>query len=553
MLNPENEEGSIATLLASANMSNTEHNPIELNIALPDLLRTTAQRLGAQTAIHFAGRETSFAAFDAMSDRIAAHLAERGIEPGNKVGLYCPNSDAFAVAYFGILKAGATVVPINLLLTPPEVAWILEDANAKGLIWHEAFAPAVAAIRAALPHAIEELWIGAQRPEGVAKDMRGWLDALQSTAPTPQPTIDPREDVAVILYTSGTTGKPKGAMLTHRNLASNTNSVRLALELDPGNETFLVVLPMFHAFAATVGMLFPLCHGGTIVPLPKFDPSEVARTIEAHQATIFFAVPSMYSVLLRLPDEDVARFKSVRFSVSGGAALPIEVLRQFEARFGLPILEGDGPTECSPVTCVNPVHGIRKPGTVGPPIPGVEMKILDDAGNELPHNEIGEICVRGPNVMKGYWKRPEATAESFAGEWFRTGDLGIEDDDGYFSILDRKKDMIIVNGMNVYPREIEEVLYTHTAIREVAVIGEPHDSHGEIPVAYVVIESEVTSMELREFLKPQLGRHKIPRRFQFLEALPKNATGKILKRELRLQGELERGVDARPVHNPARD
>ncbi len=521
---------------------NTAHNPIELNIPLPELLRATASRLPDHTALHFAGHETSFAAFDAMSDRIAAHLAARGIRHGDKVGLYCPNSDTFAIAYFGILKAGASVVPINLLLTPPEVAWILDDAEAKGLIWHEAFATAVTAIRAQAAQAREELCIGSNIPASAS----GWTDALQSTAPVPQPPINPREDIAVILYTSGTTGKPKGAMLTHRNLASNTNSVRLALELDPGKETFLVVLPMFHAFAATVGMLFPLCHGGTIVPLPKFDPSEVARAIEAHQATIFFAVPSMYSVLLRLPDKEVARFKSLRFSVSGGAALPVEVLRQFEARFGLPSLEGDGPTECSPVTCVNPVHGMRKPGTVGPAVPGVEMKIFDDAGEELPRNEIGEICVRGPNVMKGYWKRPEATAESFMGDWFRTGDLGIEDEDGYFSILDRKKDMIIVNGMNVYPREIEEVLYTHTAIREVAVVGEPHDSHGEIPVAYVVIESAVTSMELRDFLKPQLGRHKIPRRFQFMDALPKNATGKILKRELRLQGELERGVDARP-------
>ncbi|NCA70860.1 MAG: long-chain fatty acid--CoA ligase [Sphingobacteriia bacterium] len=524
----------------------TDTHPVELNVALPSLLRETVRRLVTRTAIHFAGRDTSFAEFDALSDRVAAHLAAQGVQPGDRIGLYCPNSDAFAIAYYGILKAGAIVVPINLLLAPPEVAWILDDAQATGLIWHEAFAPAVAQIRSRLGTGLHELWIGAQRPADVAAAVPGWLEALQATGPVPQPAIDPREDVAVILYTSGTTGKPKGAMLTHRNLASNTNSVRLALELEPGNDTFLVVLPMFHAFAATVGMLYPLCHGGTIVPLSRFDPAEVARTIEAHQASIFFAVPSMYSLLLRLPDEDVARFKSLRFGISGGAALPVEILRQFETRFGLPILEGDGPTECSPVTCVNPVHGVRKPGTVGPAVPGVEMKILDDAGTELPLGEIGEICVRGPNVMKGYWKRPEATAECFTGEWFRTGDLGSQDEDGYVSILDRKKDMIIVNGMNVYPREIEEVLYTHGAIREVAVVGEPHESHGEIPVAYVVVDRDITGMELRDFLKPLLGRHKIPRRFQFVGALPKTATGKILKRELRLQGELERGVDARP-------
>jgi long-chain acyl-CoA synthetase len=512
-------------------------------VSLPELFQRNLAQFADQPAIYFAGKMLTFAQFDQASRSVAGALAARGIAKGDRVGLYCPNSDAFASAYFGILDAGATVVPLNLLLNPKEVAFILNDAGAKALIYHEAFAPGVAAMRGSVPGLALFACIGATNP----------LNDLPFSAFTinPQPftipPLSPAEDLAAIIYTSGTTGRPKGAMLTHRNLFFNTLSIQQALELVPGRERFITVLPMFHAFAATACMLSPLLYGNAIVPLPKFDPGQVADAIAATQATIFCGVPSMFTSLLRLPAVQVAKFASLRYAVSGGAALPVEVLEQFEQKFGKVIYEGDGPTECSPVTCVNPIGGRAKPGTVGQPVPFVAMEIRDDAGAVLPHGQIGEICVRGPNVMKGYWNLPEDTRAAFFGDWFRTGDLGTEDADGYFTIVDRKKDMIIVNGMNVYPRVIEEILYQHPAVREAAVVGEPDALHGEIPVAFVAPKegATVTAAELRAFCREHLGRHEVPRKVFFRPDLPKNAAGKILKRELRLAGELERGVDSR--------
>ena len=512
--------------------------------SLPELLEQSTRRFADHRAIVCGDRSVDFATFGRRTERLAAGLCERGIRKGDRIGLYCVNSDAFAVAYFGILKAGATVVPINLLLNPKEVVYILEDAGVRALIYHDAFTAAVDAVRAEL--ADLELLVCIGEKKSAAADI-AWPELLATEAAPPEIALDPAEDLAAILYTSGTTGQPKGAMLTHRNLVANSVSTEMALQLEPGKDVLLVVLPMFHAFAATVCMIFPLLNGCTMVTLPRFDPQQVAEVIAAEGVTLLPAVPSMYNVLLRLPDEAVPNFASLKYAVSGGAALPASVLEAFEKRFGKAIFEGDGPTECSPVTCVNPIDGERKVGSVGPPVPGVEMKILDDNGDELPNGEIGEICVRGPNVMKGYWKRPEETREAFFGEWFRTGDLGTEDDDGYFYILDRKKDMIIVNGMNVYPRVVEEVLYRHPAIREAAVVGEPSELHGEIPLAYIALkdDAQLDARDVRAFCRENLGRHEIPRKVLFLPQLPKNAAGKILKRELRKHGEIERGIDSR--------
>ncbi len=514
--------------------------------SLPDLLRQTATQYAGHRAVVFAGQTTDFATLDQATDRFAAALAERGIRRGDRIGLYCINSDAFVFAYFGIVKAGAAVVPINLLLNPKEIAFILNDAEAKALIYHEAFAANVAAFQFQVPTSKFQVCIGEKNPLNDVPFSSLTINHQPSAIDHPSPN-----DLAAILYTSGTTGRPKGAMLTHRNLASNCASVCEALQLRPGEDVFLVVLPMFHAFAATAAMLTPLLYGCTIVPLPKFDPELSARCIQAERITHFLGVPSMYNLLLRLPDECAPMLAPLKCCFSGGAALPVEIMNQFERKFGKVIYEGDGPTECSPVTCVNPVGGVRKPASVGKPIRDVEMRILDEHGREVPHGTVGEICVRGPNVMKGYWKLPKDTAEAFFGEWFRTGDLGTEDDGGYFFIVDRKKDMIIVNGMNVYPRMVEEVLYRHPAVREAAVIGEPDELHGEIPAAYVSLKqgASATAADLRAFCRDNLGRHEVPRKVFFLPELPKNAAGKILKRELRKQGEMERGVDSRqPGH-----
>ena len=507
-------------------------------------LKTTALKYPDRIAIRFAGRETSFAQLDALSDRVAANLAALGMQRADRIALYCPNSDVFALAYLGIIKAGATVVPINLLLNPNEISYILEDSGCRGLIYHDAFVESVKAFRPGLDQLECNVCIGQQ---GADEDDHSWGRLLEDVAACPKLAVDADVDVASILYTSGTTGRPKGAMLTHRNLLSNTASLSQVLNVVPDDDVFLVVLPMFHAFAATVGMLLPILHGCTFAPVPKFEPRLVVDTIAETAATIFLGVPSMYKVLMGLPDDALQRFTSIRLCISGGAAMPQELMKQFEERFGLPIYEGDGPTECSPVTCVNPIGGLRKPGSVGPPIPDVEMTIRDRGGDELPDEQIGEICVRGDNVMTGYWNLPEETAAAFFGEWFRTGDLGYRDGDGYFYIVDRIKDMIIVNGMNVYPRVIEEVLYQHPAVREAAVVGEPSELHGEIPVAFVSLEegAETDGRVLRSFCREQLGQHEVPRKVFLFSELPKNAAGKILKRELRKHGELERGIDSR--------
>lgn len=515
---------------------------------IPEHFRATVARYPGAPVVVGCGRDLTFAELDVASNGVAGSLAAAGIRPGDRIGLYCPNGAEFVIAYLGILKTGACVVPINLMLNPLEVGFILRDAGARGLCFHHGLAePAVTALDAAPAAGLRVRIGGGPGPQAGAEESD--LDALAASGLTPPALgLDPARDLAAILYTSGTTGRPKGAMLSHANLVANAAAVMQALALESGRDRILVVLPMFHAFAATVGMLLPLLHGLSLVPVARFDPRQVSAAIASQGATVFLGVPSMYALLLRLDDAAVAQWAGVRLCVCGGAALPAAVMAGFEARFGIPVLEGDGPTECSPVTCVNPAAGPRKPGSVGPAIPGVEMRIADAGGRTLPDDEHGEVCARGPNVMRGYWGLPEETAASFFGDWFRTGDLGWRDRDGYFYLVDRIKDLIITNGMNVYPRVIEEALYQHPEVAEAAVVAEPHPLHGELPIAYVVPKpgAGLDPARLRDWCRARLGRHEVPRRILVRETLPKNAAGKILKRELRRQGELERGVDLPP-------
>lgn len=492
------------------------------------------------------GTSLSYHEFDAYTRNVAARLAagETAIRAGDKVAMLARNGAGFAILYYAILRLGATVVPINTLLKAGEIVWIVEDSGASMFLFDAEFAGLVDEClerqTQQFGHSVNHLEISPAL----------WLDAFAPPdVPVLEmpPSIDAENDVAVIIYTSGTTGTPKGAMLTHRNLAVNTWSGSQVFALRPGEDRILVVLPMFHSFAGTIGMHMSLLYGCTMLPLPRFEPNEVANAIARLEATIFLGVPSMYNLLLRQPEAMRGRLASLRLCVSGGAALPVAILQGFEQRYGVVVLEGDGPTECSPLTCMNPLEGPRKPGTVGPPVPGVEMSVRDEQGNRVADNMVGEICVRGPNIMKGYLNRPDETACSFFGDWFRTGDLGLRDEDGWFSIVDRLKDMIIVNGMNVYPRMIEEVLYRHPAIIEAAVVGEPHDLHGEIVVAWVVSNDDTPAQKIRQWCREQLGPHQAPRRIELIEALPKGATGKILKRELRKHGEIERGVQ--PSHD----
>jgi long-chain acyl-CoA synthetase len=511
------------------------------NQGIPGAFRDAAAVRPDQPLLLGAGDAWSFSRLDETSERIAAALAAGGIRGGDRVALYSPNAPELVAVYLGILKAGATVVPINILLSPREVAFILDDAGVRGLFFHAAFADGAA--RATEAGSGPGLLVRIGGGGGVGTCLE---DFVSRGGEVPALDMDPVSQLAAILYTSGTTGRPKGAMLSHANLMANSAAVMQALQLRPGEDRLLVVLPMFHAFAATVGMLTPMLHGLALVIAPRFDPKLVSALIAEHRATVFLGVPSMFSLLLRLEDRDLARWRSVRFCVSGGAAMPEAVMAAFEERFGIPVLEGDGPTECSPVTCVNPVSGPRKPGSVGLPVPGVAMRIAAADGSTLADGELGEVCVRGPSVMRGYWGLEAETAASFHGDWFRTGDLGYRDGEGYFFLVDRIKDLIIVNGMNVYPRSVEEVLYRHPQVAEAAVVGEPHALHGEVPVAYVVAKAGAapSAAQLRGWCREHLGRHEVPRRVHLLASLPKNAAGKILKRELRRHGEVERGVNA---------
>ncbi len=499
-------------------------------MSIGQMLEKSAAIFPSRTALIFDKERLSYQALNEKSNSIAIELTALGIKKGDRVGLLMANSIEFVIAYFGIVKTGAIVLPINILLKSDEIKFILNDAGTSLLITSEEFMPIISPIRSETP-TLKNIVIRGKSP---APGCIGWEDMLKHYKESLTPVdLNDAEDVASIIYTSGTTGRPKGAMLTHHNLLSDVQS---AVEiLGCGNEeVFLCVLPLFHAFAATVCMIAPVYLGASVVIMGRFNPVEVLKKIEEEKVTLFAGVPSMYAVWagIELHRIDLSSWK---LCISGGAALPVEVMKAFEARYKIPICEGDGPTECSPVTSCNPPKGVRKPGSIGPPLPRIQMKIVDDNGNELPAGEVGEIIVKGPNVMKGYWNNPEATRESIKDGWFYTGDMGKKDEDGYFYIVDRKKDMVIVGGMNVYPRQVEEVLYTHPKVLEAAVIGIEDKLRGELPVAIIVLKENqlVTEKEIIEYCKERLANYKVPKKVEFVTALPKTATGKILKRELK--------------------
>ncbi|GAB0148634.1 long-chain fatty acid--CoA ligase [Marichromatium sp. PS1] len=498
---------------------------IELTDIAARFRACAATHQGAPALFDEAGA-LDYAGLDRASDAMAGALAAAGLQPGARAALLCANGREFVIAYLAILKAGATVVPVNLLQSDREIAYILDDARPALLLHQPAFAAlaeAASARSAASPRRIE-------------------LDAARADFATlithPPLSPLPGTEVAAVLYTSGTTGRPKGAMLSHANLIANAEGSRQGFELVPGDRV-LAVLPLFHSFAATTAMLTPLLHGLAMIPVPRFEPRLVTQAIARHGATVFLGVPSMYGVLLRHAEVLSEQWRGVRLCISGGAALPAALMRAFETRFATLLVEGAGATECSPVFSVNRPSGPRKPGSIGPALPGVELTVRDRAGRVLSSGEAGELCVRGPNVMLGYLGLPEATRESFHGDWFRTGDLARIDGDGHVYLVDRIKDLVITNGMNVYPRVVEEALYAHPAVAEAAVVGDPDPRHGEVVVAHVALAdtAEVTPGELRAWCRDRLGSHEVPRRVVLHAALPKNASGKILKRALRRESD----------------
>jgi long-chain acyl-CoA synthetase len=484
-------------------------------------LTASAERVGDRVAQRLDDVEVTYAALDEASSRVAGLLAAKGVGPGDRVGIMLPNVPYFAAVYYGILRLGAVVVPMNVLLKGREVSFYLRDPEAKVVLaWH-GFAEAAqqgaaeAGTECVLvePGAFERLLAGAE----------------------PRRDVEERaaDDTAVILYTSGTTGTPKGAELTHANLGRNAE-IAVGLFGIGQDDVVLGALPLFHSFGQTCGLNACIRAGGVLTLIPRFDPDKALEIIARDRVTVFEGVPTMYSAMLQSAAAETADTSSLRVCASGGAALPVEVLRAFEARFGCKVLEGYGLSETSPVASFNHPDRDRRPGSIGTPIDGVDMKVVGEEGEDLPAGEVGEIAIRGHNVMKGYWRRPDATAEAVRDGWFHTGDLAKVDDEGYFYIVDRKKDMIIRGGYNVYPREVEEVLYEHPAVAEAAVIGMPHPELGEEVAAVVALKAggDATADELRDHCREQVAAYKYPRHVFFVDALPKGPTGKILKREI---------------------
>jgi long-chain acyl-CoA synthetase len=490
---------------------------------LGSILSATTALRPDHVAVRLGDAALSYAELDRAARGIATSLRARGIEPGSSVAIMIPNLPEFTQAYYGILYAGCTVVPLNVLLSAPEVQYHLEDSKARLLFAHPLFeAPAKTGAAAA---GVPVVWAAGSGSDTVA--------ALASAPPIDAVTPTLPTDTAVILYTSGTTGKPKGAELTHSNLFVNCAVVLPKLLPVQPDDVALATLPLFHSFGQTCIQNATIAAGGTFTLLPRFGPEEAFAIMERHRVTLFAGVPTMYFALLH--HEGPARdLSALRWCVSGGAAMPVEVMNAFEAKFRVEIYEGYGLSETSPVACFNMPGRPRTPGSIGYPVWGVEMAILDDKDHPVADGERGEICIRGHNVMKGYLGRPDATRETLRGGWFHSGDVGIRDANGAYRIVDRVKDMIIRGGFNVYPREIEEVLYAHPAIVEAAVIGVPHESHGEEVKAVVVSrEPKLCADDVIAYCKERLAAYKYPRIVVFVESLPKGPTGKILKRELR--------------------
>ncbi|QLL08594.1 long-chain-fatty-acid--CoA ligase [Mycobacterium vicinigordonae] len=468
--------------------------------------------------------QLTYAELDAAAARVATLLERAGVVAGDRVGVMLPNTPAFAITLYGIMYRGAVAVPMNPLLKSREVAYYLSNSGAKALFATPAFADEATAGAAAVD---AQCWL----VDDAA--LRELIDDLPAQN-TPADRAD--DDVAVILHTSGTTGKPKGAMLTHANLSSNADvAVRTLLQIGP-DDVVMGCLPLFHVFGLTCGLNGSILAGATLTLVPRFDPRKALEVIERDGVTLFQGVPTMYSALLGLVDDAAAdATRSLRACVSGGASLPVQVLVDFEKSYGCVILEGYGLSETSPVASFNHPDRPRKAGSIGTPVEGVEMRVVDPAGAEVPQGQPGEIQIRGHNVMLGYWNLPDATKAAVSEDgWFSTGDVGRVDEDGYFYIVDRTKDMIIRGGYNVYPREIEEVLYEHPAVAEAAVIGVPHDELGEEVGAAVALKKDaaVDVDELRDHVKARVAAYKYPRRIWLVDALPKGPTGKVLKREI---------------------
>ncbi len=514
-----------------------------LNLSV--VLEDSARRYPNRNAVVLGSSRLTYAQVDAAANQVANLLADKGVGQGDKVALSCVNIPSFPVVYYGILKTGATVVPISVLLKSREIAYHLQDSKARAYFCFQGSAELPMAQEGeqgfALTDSCEEMFVITADPtaDSPIEGTPTLAAALDGQPPLFETRLTEPTDTAVVLYTSGTTGQPKGAELTHANMVLNAQST-LQLHGRPENgwDTHLVALPLFHSFGQTVQMNGGFAQAATLVLLPRFDAKAALALMQSEDITFFAGVPTMYWGLLGALDDavDVDRIaRNLRVSVAGGSSLPVEIIHEFKKRFGVEIKEGYGLSETSPVATFNPSDRDPKPGSIGTPIWGVELRLIDESWNEVREvGAVGEITIKGYNVMKGYLGRPDATAEAVRDGWFRSGDLGKRDEDGYYYVVDRAKDMIIRGGYNVYPREVEEVLMTHEAVSLAAVVGVPDEQYGEEVKAFVITQpgAEITEDELVAWSRQELASHKYPRAIEFRDELPMSASGKILKREL---------------------
>lgn len=503
-------------------------------MTLHHLIERQARERPRTKALTLKKQTLTFAELQERIEKWAAVLYSRGVRRGDAFGIVMRNSPEFVITFFALVRLGARAVPVNFLLKAEEIAYIFSDAGVVGAITQPPFLGALKAVQKSVS-SMKDLVVTGDRRE----DELNFGQLLEMTAPAVPDDPQLRDDeVAMVIYTSGTTGKPKGAMLTHRNFIANvkqcTGMVRLSQR-----DTFLCLLPMFHSFSWTVCVLVPLFLGCHVVIVESIQPfGEVIKQIFRRRVTIFVAVPPIYAALLRVPFWRPLRFLNpLRLCISGAAALPGAVHKNFEDKFGIPLLEGYGLTEASPVVTLNP-EKTRRRGSVGQALPGISLRILGDQGEILPQGEVGEICLQGENVMKGYYKQEAATMEAFADadrQWLKTGDVGYLDAEGYLFISDRKKDLIIVKGLNVYPKEVEDVLQTHSAVNEVAVVGIQDETGDEIIRAFVTLKegAQMEKAELLKLCRGKLAPYKCPKDLEIRSELPKNTLGKILKRTLR--------------------
>jgi len=529
-------------------------------ISLDGILRRTAQRVPARTALNFLGARTTYAQLDAAVDRFAHVLQGMGVTRGDHVSLHLPTSPAFVIASMGAVRAGASVVPMNPLYVERELAVLFADTTPKVSVTLDVLVPrlrrvaddgvgrpgrlVVTGIQDSLPAPIKWLYpIKARReghwnPQPHNYETPNLFRLLREAPAGPVESSASPDDLAVLQPTGGTTGLPKAAMLTHRNLVANAVQVAAWFPeaTKDGPPTLLCPLPLFHIYGLTVAMNYALLTGGTLLLLPRFDPMQVLKTAAHNRPNLFPGAPTMYQAIAHHPEVGKFDLSSIDACISGAAPLSLEVQRDFEAITGGRVCEGYGLTEASPVTHCNPIHGERRNGTIGLPFPSTDARVVDPAtGAVVGVGAPGELEVRGPQVMAGYWQRPEETAATLRDGWLRTGDIATMDADGYFTIVDRAKDLIIVGGINVYPREVEDVLHSHPAVADAAVIGVPDERRGEVPFGFVVPAkgATVTEAELLEHCRANLARYKIPRGIEFRPELPKTFIGKVLRKDLR--------------------